>query len=246
MHDCPDMSMCIAHTAATLSAVAKRLAAAAAHMGKDDFKELQTRLGWSWEPAGILQNARWSQLASPPAVVAFDWMHIYFVNGVFNSHCGLLLKAFRQHGVKSDLLCSYMDQWHWPKAVGSSTGADMFSTKRVRSHYENASLRATASECLSIWPILAHFCESVGRSHTDPAIVAHSAAFLDMARVFQLILGSARRPLPPAALQEAIRGHMASFLAVFGREAVVPKFHYALHLPGFLERWGFVPSVLGP
>lgn len=53
---------------------------------------------------------------------------------------------------------------------------------------------------------------------------------------------TARRRVGEAELRTALELYMRRFVEVYGEDSVTPKFHYALHLPQFLGRFGFLPS----
>lgn len=242
LHDCDDMNKCMRHTMESLAAIVATLRQSAGEMSNKDFQELQTRLGWNYEPAGLMFSERWRTLVSPPSVCTFDWMHIFFVNGIFNAHAGLLLREMRTRKVTPDMLHQYCSEWRWPAAVGSASGADVFGPKRVRSSLESSSLKAGASEGLSLWPVMANFCRALASNHPDEVLKQHCSCFLRLAAVLELLQASMRRRISAEGLMDAIRSYLRAFVAVYGAEHVVPKFHYALHLPEILERCHFLPS----
>ncbi len=59
-------------------------------MKKGEFVELQTRLGWNFAPSGLVFNNRWRDIADPTKHCMYDWMHVWFVSGVWNVHVGLM------------------------------------------------------------------------------------------------------------------------------------------------------------
>lgn len=48
--------------------------------------------------------------------------------------------------------------------------------------------------------------------------------------------------MQPLELQNVICKYLRSYGALYGTEAMTPKFHMAFHLPRVLERFGFLPS----
>lgn len=144
-----------------------------------DFAELQTSLGWTYDPelrARALKLRIWE-------TPVFDWMHVLFVSGVpreckrhrkvfsggvvhqayclcslqvFQKHTGLLIQAARSRKwpLSYDVLQSYLDQWGWPHAVMSRNGMkDFLSPKRTKSSLEAGTFKCTASEALSCMPV---------------------------------------------------------------------------------------------
>ena len=62
-------------------------------------------------------------------------------------------------------------------------------------------------------------------------------------RLLALVLQrTQRRAIDPDELRGAIQAHLRVFSRLYGEEAMVPKFHYSLHLPDVLARWGWLPS----
>lgn len=107
-HDCDDSSKLVLHTSGTIRAVVRRLTAARGTIKKEDFDELQVRLGWSFVPGSLLLDARLLNLADPTIHCVFDWMHVFFVQGIFNIHVGLLVKELRPHRISYGTLHEYV------------------------------------------------------------------------------------------------------------------------------------------
>ena len=87
-HTCPHMEQFQLHTPESLQAIAKTLSAVAAAGVQSRLKEAQTNLGWNFIKRSILWNDRWFSLACPSWAACFDWMHVYFIDGVWNKHVG--------------------------------------------------------------------------------------------------------------------------------------------------------------
>ena len=192
----------------------------------------------------VLFTDRWMTVADPSRHVAFDYMHCWFVGGIFNHEVGRALLALREFGVTADKVHQYLAVWRWPASVKGNTGQDAFGPKRAKATLEATMLKATASECLSLWPVLAQFFFGVLSGGTVSAAARpHLECFLLLARVLQLLLSTSRKSVAPDALQSAIQAHLRKYKEVYGPEAMVPKFHYALHFPTFLARMGFLQAA---
>ena len=92
---CTDISKLQFATTEVLTAILAMLEACHATLGKGQCDELQTRLGWNYQPHGVMFHASSRAICDPSKIASFDSMHILCVNGVFNSHAGLMLRAFR-------------------------------------------------------------------------------------------------------------------------------------------------------
>ncbi len=76
------------HTPETLKAVGQRLAAQFLVLGKVEFREFETRIGYSYAPHGVLASPRAFEMTCPSRHAAYDYMRVYFDTGIFNVHCG--------------------------------------------------------------------------------------------------------------------------------------------------------------
>ena len=121
---------------------------------KGELKELQTRLGWSWDPE-LVQRIK---LMRPTETICYDFMHVLFVSGVVQKHVGLLMKhaaCTQGYPFKYNTLFGLIQKWNWPQLLHNKELDDVFSTKRNRSSHEAGTWRATASEALSCMPVSA-------------------------------------------------------------------------------------------
>ena len=124
-----------------------RLEAGSTQMTATDFNELQTRLGWNYDP-GMRYRLRRVQ---PTSTVCFDWMHCIFVNGIFQIHMGALMKVLKQVDITYHTLEQYVSQWGWPRRMRSPDS--VFEAKRARSSWDAEVLKCSASEGLSLLPV---------------------------------------------------------------------------------------------
>ena len=132
-------------------------------------------------------------IANPLEGVSFDWMHCYFIAGIFNVHMGVLVHALKPLGIQADMLSDYVASYTFPTSVGKSIGATVFGPKRFQASWEAWSLRCTASEGLSILPVLANFMEGISmRPGCNPELARHAACLQLLARSVELLQRSAR------------------------------------------------------
>lgn len=188
LHSSSDYNALRYHTMASLRGIARRLDTVAGEGVKARLDETQTALGFNHCPAGILFREKWLSMAAPFAHAGFDWMHCYLVNGIFNHHTGLFLHAIRPLGIEPKALHEYITRWTWPKSIGSKTGIDVFGPKRFDSSWKEWSLRATASEGLSLVPVVGMFFQSVVENNSNHELTRHSACFLLLTRVIEMLM----------------------------------------------------------
>jgi hypothetical protein len=105
-HACTDSSKMVLHTPESITAVLNRLQSATVGIS-----ELQTRLGWSIVPNGVMFDTRTRMLCEPTAHALYDFMHVLFVSGVFNINFGYMMKALTPHGITSATLHEYLGIW---------------------------------------------------------------------------------------------------------------------------------------
>lgn len=243
-HTCGDAGKLVLHTTATIDAVVRRLATAKPVMGKTAFDELQTRLGWKFAVGSLVESTRLLRIADPTEHALYDWMHVFFVQGAFNIHMGLLAQALRGFSITYKMLDEYVGEWRWPVHLGSKVGRSSgpLSQKRSHSSWESGVFKATASEGLSLLPILAHFLERVGVAATSAELKAHIDCFQKLCAVVTLIRSAARARVDPASLRAAAEEYLQAFKLMYGTDSMVPKFHSILHFPRFVERFPVLPN----
>ena len=105
-HDEADPARLVLHTKATVDTVLARVAAPG--MSKRDRQGLETDLGWSHNPQGLMQVPALRELAHPVEHCLFDWMHVFFVNGIWNNLVYQMRLALRSAGVKLDVIGEYL------------------------------------------------------------------------------------------------------------------------------------------
>eukprot|EP00973_Karenia_brevis_P061263 8520882-Karenia_brevis.AAC.1 len=86
-----------------------------------DLNELQTVLGWTLAHCAVLLDPG-LRLVDPCLQIHFDWMHVYVVGGIFNSHVGQMMSALRNSSFTYETLQRYLDLWEWPKSVMTQHG----------------------------------------------------------------------------------------------------------------------------
>jgi hypothetical protein len=110
-HACTASSKIELHTPGTIKAIIDRLTADAATSAKSAHAELQTSLGWTLVPNGVMSDNLLRTLCDPTGHVLYDYMHVFFVSGVFNMHCGKLVASLKPLGITPADLNDYVAQW---------------------------------------------------------------------------------------------------------------------------------------
>ena len=156
------MSEMVPHTDATIRAVVRTLARAAAErdagrMTGAAFDALSTELGWSHSSDNILLDE-----FDVESAVHVDWFHTYLHTGIFNYEVAFLFTCFR-HGagavknVTFDMAREFASKFKWPRRLASP--AHLLRKDRVSK--ESLHFKCSGSEGLCLYPILAMFLQVV-------------------------------------------------------------------------------------
>ena len=183
-----------------------------------------------------------SRLMDPVHHLCYDWMHIFFVSGIFNVHVGCMMNELKPHKITYNNLNDYLQMWKWPIQVGVKSGRDACSAKRANASWSDGTFKVQASEGRSVAPVLAHFVSRVIVTSEFPVVRAHGQCFMLLVAVLVLIEKVSRGTANPSQLQAAISTYLAAFKRLYGEDNMIIKFHYAMHLPAFLARWVFLPN----
>lgn len=204
---------------AVIQAIFRKLARASAQ----DLPALETALGWTWAPGGFLHipSPLW-----PTTSLIWDWMHVVFVNGVFNVHVGRLFWSLREcTGFSYEQIQPFLCGTTWGGGVRSEHMADIFGKKRASRHWKEGELKANASEGLTILPVLVVvLCEV---SDKFDAARCHFLCLLALYKIVGMLRAlSFGQPINTRALQSTIVGYLKLFAALYSEDATTPKFHY--------------------
>jgi len=229
-------------TDADIKGAVRRLAAHATTDPAAIFALRQQAVGFRHEPDSLLLDPELADVVHPASQFCHDWMHAVLVHGVFNTMVYLLLEALVKAGVRDiwDQMHAYVGFWTWPNRVTSSTLHDVFQKRRQSSSRKAKNFKCTASEGLSVYPIMAYFLQVVvlpaGRAETQ------CKAFLALADVLDLLSMVPLGLVSPFMLRQAVKSLLELCLAAGWRLFLHPKFHWLVHLPRHLEQFGCLPT----
>jgi hypothetical protein len=223
------------HSDESIRSIVRKLCAAKASTGPGAFKQLQQQAGFTHSPGSILLDPAMNAYVHPAQATMFDWMHVYFVSGIFNATVGLLMKEIQ--GVASYAeLDQFLRCWRFPKRLDHAAGGtDVACAKRARSSLKDVTFKCSASEGLSVYKLVLMWLVAA----VIPSGCAPKACqcYVFLCEVVDLLRATQRRDhsVQPRQLLEAIVRHLRSFQSAFGVEGWTPKFHMALHLPFMLQ-----------
>ena len=110
----------------------------------------------------------------------------------------------------------------------------MFKSPKIAKWYEERRWRTTASEALSLYPLLAvFFAQEEHRRGLAKSICLSFFLLCDLLDALQQV---ARGRCSPEQLADKVILFLRGFRASFGEGPMTPKFHYIVHLPWMLQQ----------
>lgn len=205
-----------------------------------DFKIEQQCLGANYSPYGVLWSSMLRGTFGPISTLRYDPMHIYFSNGIASQEILFLMVALGTQNV------SWAQVGEWlgskikvRKSLSGTLGLTaLFSKEHQKASQKAHSFKGTASQCLSLVPLLAHFIlvavpESARRRLQ---LTCDSfAALADVCNLLQQCKAHGAGRLAPE-LRAKTEEHFVLFNKAYGVAWCKPKRHLTLHIPDQVEQ----------
>ena len=172
----------------------------------------------------------------------YDWAHVLICDGTVDKELGQLGAAFQASRTASSLaeMGAYIARWTWPKQMPEVQ--HLFHRSRNKSNVKSATFQCSASEFLTIYPVVTRYLQRVVLERNElPEHVASMLAALD---VLDLCHNVRRGIVTGPELINASERHFALFRAAYGEDLVRPKHHYEGHLGEHLAFFGALWSCL--
>ena len=205
-----------------------------ATLSNDEFDDKAMQFGWLFAPTGMIMQDRFG-LAIERCTM-FDWAHVYVCDGVLTDEVGMCMQVFRH---ARDRQTSWEELGVYAAKFSVPCGRNvtsLFTDKKIRSHVAAHSFSSTASELLTLVPILLRYFQHVVLPRGRHLNACRS--LMACLRVVMILQACKCGAVTPDVLQDAITTHMQLFIIAYGSDAVKPKHHYALHLPAMLGHFG--------
>ena len=207
------------------------LEAKSSELTRDEFEKLQTHLGFTYNPHGLLAS-RDLRLYAQPRMARYDYMHVYLSNGIAGWEMGLCWGALKEHvkakggRLQDNSLEAYaMAGWKWPRQCRMSKA--QVASAMSGGRFGDASFKGMASEVLAVFPMLLHFvnefADTLGKELESIRALGMVLMELQAIKFCQGIPDTSR-------LLDLQAQHLRSFVAAYGPEYVRPKHHFAFHL----------------
>jgi hypothetical protein len=202
-----------------------------------DFENVEKAIGFTYCRYMLCNDPALDDVIKPASQFMHDWMHGLFANGVFNLVMHYVIQSLEDDGVEVyDIMFAYIKEWHFPRRVGNQNLHETFNKKRRQGNRKSCKFRASASEGLSLFQILAFWATSMLIPLGKAAPACHAlVAFCFMAECFTSV---ARGSTTPALLLLAIERFLELFTNVWGTDPFIPKMHWLLHYPRELHQHG--------
>ena len=200
------------------------------HVKKGELKKLSQVLGINFSNEGLLFQSDLRPLIKPVTGVFWDWMHVLVSGGLADVELGLFTGCIVAEGIQVSQMERFVLQFRGFK--GGSFGKN-FLTKRLTG--DGSAYHGFAGELLSLLPIIRIFAETV----LKPAgiLPQHIACYHLLCDIVEIMGLGDRAVQYVAVLRATIEKHHELYVAIYGKEACQPKFHYTMHLPDVLERF---------
>jgi hypothetical protein len=219
----------------------------AAHRETDSnaaFKVREQAIGYRYQPYGILMDRSLDVTVKPADQFCHDWMHTLLVHGVFNVVVCMLFEQHLKGGMPNvrEHFCGYAALYTWPKRVSASAKSlsETFSEKRKKSSRKANYLKCQASDALSLYPVLAFYVQCV--LLPTGLCVAACEAYIELADIMDLLMASSLGVVPAEVLRIAVDRFLRKCVDAGWRQQMIPKFHWLIHLPRHLARFGCLPT----
>jgi hypothetical protein len=240
-HTCTDERQMDLHTDHSMMEWAAKLARSHGVINAAQFEQMEIQLGINYVPGGLLFTNTLEARLRPIHMLMHDWAHIFLVNGLYNITLGVLMHALHPR-VTYQHLHEFLQRWTWPSRLSSraADARDVCKPSRAHSHWEAWSFKAGASECLSTYPIIRKYMEFVVAPDVagNGKLPAAVQSYLDVCYALDLCQLSTREVVTADNLQTSICAYLDGFKIAFGEDCMLPKHHWAIHLPNQLRRRG--------
>ena len=231
----------VQYTDESLREVVADLHASRDCLRRDAFEARESHLGFTYNPASLVLHARIRLNAV--SIIMFDWAHLLICDGLCDNEAGLFFKALadnRAHVSSIYEFGVYCRQFVLPKRL--PTLDDVLSVSRLDANLRNKHFSSSASEFLTLYPILRRYIRNFVMVRGE--LPDHCLSMIRCLNVLEKCHTLKASKISPERLKRTIEQHLDAAYAVYGRAYARPKAHYILHLPMQLFDHGCLLSTL--
>lgn len=155
--NCWDMSQIVLANDVELKGTLQRLQAKATSVSKADFKLWEQAVGFNYSEHALPWDPTLAEEIIPLQHFVHDYMHTFFVKGVFNTTMFQLLEALQSIGGIDiyKAFATWVGLWTLPRKEDVSK---LFTNKRKEHNKQASTFKCTGGEGLSLCPLMALYC----------------------------------------------------------------------------------------
>ena len=157
-----------------------RMAARFGNCTSAEWKKWQQATGITYSPEALLACDELRSMLVPARQWMHDDMHALLSNGLLSYATFFLMQELDCWST----FAGYATFWNLPKQFASAPISSLFESKRLAKHKKSEKLNCTASELLSVLPVLVHFLKKV---HTAALQAPSTQAFLAMCALLEVL-----------------------------------------------------------
>ncbi len=208
-----------------------------------DFKLRQQAIGFTHQSDGLLNDATLESAVFPASQYCHDWMHCIFASGVFNIVVFLCFQAAKE--ARTNVWAVLRDcvlKCTWPHTIRFKPSvSDRLSADRVKAHTKAKQFKCTASDGLSLLPVMCLFVQSVLVRVNN---IDHRAlnALVLLNDLVDAMVAVTLGVVSVQYLRERVREFLVAVETAGWRPHLIPKFHWLIRLIRALDRWGKLPT----
>lgn len=210
-------------------------------LSAQQFKLWEQASGFIFEPNALLFDKELREYIFPVDHFIHDYMHCILCNGVMATVLTLLLNDIENTKLVDayGTLGQYVEFWHLPKAKAASL-AVLFSAKKKKANKDANTFKATASEFLSLYPIIAYFMQKAWMP--GGLCVAQCQVFVELGNLLDMLQAIPVCNITPQHLQCAVKDLFSSLVHAGWVGSFHSKFHWLVHSPAELGHLKCLPS----
>lgn len=197
------------------------------------FEELCKASGFTMNRYGLLFDHE-LRPHLPQPLQRWDGMHCLFSHGIAATELVVFLDVCkRQLNITYDDLEQFCNAAWLCRPNCRLDVKGIFSAKREKYSSQDNTWKGTASDLLSIYPLIHEFTERVVRpTALVPDEIASFAAMADIVRLYKRMKRSSSiLPEHCAGMKDALGKFGLLHQKAYGTEHIKPKFHYCQHIP---------------
>ena len=214
-----------------------RLAAAHGVLGAGKFKALEQAMGLSYNPLSIIGLVALRHMMLPVSQIVLDWMHCFFVGGIFNHTVQKLMRVGKKV-CNFELLRTYIgSDWILPGYIrGLANLNGVFTDGREKAMFKSkGGMKGSASEMLTVYPMMRRFVESFVVGSAGGSLDSGCAVFIAICDLIDTIMAAKKGfyinvEEGGKAIRDATILYMDITVKTWGRAGTWPKFHWVWHI----------------